>query len=84
MESDRIDKVWIYGDSLSTGTHGDGAYLEALVREFDVVQLHNFAVGSSGLSKITPNGMLEIMERQIMEKTWESLEAPDLIFIWHA
>lgn len=83
METDGIGRVWIYGDSLSTGTHGGGAYLEALARELHVTQLHNFAVGSSGLSRITPNGMLEIMDRQVREKTWETLEAPDLIFVWH-
>lgn len=30
MQSGKLERVWIYGDSLSTGTHGDGAYLEAL------------------------------------------------------
>ncbi len=83
MQDGKLERVWIYGDSLSTGTHGDGAYLEALKREFHVKELHDFAVGSSGLSKVTPNGMLEVMEKQIREKLWEKLEMPDLIFIWH-
>ncbi len=83
MQDGKLEQVWIYGDSLSTGTHGDGAYLEALKREFHVKELHNFAVGSSGLSKITPNGMLEVLDKQIRDRLWEKLEKPDLIFIWH-
>ena len=79
MQDGKLEQVWIYGDSLSTGTHGDGAYLEALKREFHVKELHNFAVGSSGLSKITPNGMLEVLDKQIRDRLWEKLEKPDLI-----
>lgn len=78
-----MERVWIYGDSLSTGTHGEGAYLEAISREFHIAELHNFAIASSGLSRITPNGMLTVMDRQMEEKQWDVMKAPDLILIWH-
>lgn len=83
MQNGRLERVWIYGDSLSTGTHGEGAYLEAFKREFHIKELHNFAVGSSGLSRVTPNGMLAVLDGQIRDRLWETLEKPDLIFIWH-
>lgn len=68
----------IYGDSLSTGTHGQGGYLAALEKAFAPCQIHNYAVGSSGCSGHTPNGMTEVLHRT------EGQRPPaDLILVWH-
>lgn len=68
----------IYGDSLSTGTHGDGGYLAALRAAFPGCILANYAVGSSGCSSVTPNGMTQVLRRT------QGQRAPaDLILVWH-
>lgn len=75
-----MDKVILYGDSLSTGTHGEGAYLEYIKRELSIKSLMNYAVGSSGMTQATPNHMLSILKKQ--ERDREARNA-DLILVWH-
>lgn len=74
--------LWIYGDSLSTGTHGENAYLTELIQELEIDSLRNFAVGSSGLCETTPNSMVSILKRQL-EKNFSGETAPDFVLIWH-
>lgn len=77
-----IRNLWIYGDSLSTGTHGENAYLDALKKEMDFENFRNFSVGSSGLTEHTPNSMVSILKKQLADL--EPIpEKPDVIFIWH-
>lgn len=72
----------IYGDSLSTGTHGENAYLDTIRRELGLENIMNFAVGSSGLTEHTPNSMMSILRKQIAE--FFPLEnTPDIILVWH-
>lgn len=71
-------RLAIYGDSLSTGTHGDGGYLAALEKAFAPCELTNYAVGSSGCADGTPNGMVQILHR-----TEGKRAGADLILIWH-
>ena len=79
---DGID-MWIYGDSLSTGTHGKNAYLDALKEQLPVRELRNFAVGSSGLTEETPNSMIDRMKRQLREESYKECSPPQLVLIWH-
>ena len=79
----RIDELWIYGDSLSTGTHGENAYLDALTQRFGIKRLRNFAVGSSGLTLRTPNSMVSILKRQLEEDFCGENGTPQVILIWH-
>lgn len=74
-----MKKMLIYGDSLSTGTHGEGAYLETLRKELKIEKIENYAVGSSGLAAITPNSMMQILEQHDVK---EAVNA-DAVFIWH-
>lgn len=56
----KISDFWIYGDSLSDGTHGENAYLDELEREFVIERLRNFAVSASGLTEQTPGSMVSM------------------------
>ena len=74
--------LFIYGDSLSTGTHGDNAYLDAIKSELGIEKINNFAVGSSGLTEHTPNSMMSILRNQMQDFSQIS-DTPDVILIWH-
>lgn len=76
----QLSNLWIYGDSLSSGTHGRNAYHDALRESFGITELKNFAVGSSGLTETTPNSMVGILKKQENEDLGP---APDVILIWH-
>ncbi len=78
-----ISDFWIYGDSLSDGTHGNNAYLDEITREFGIQRLRNFALSSSGLTEQTPNSMVSILKRQAAEHFASLPDTPQLIFIWH-
>ena len=73
----RVKKIVIYGDSLSTGTHGEGAYLKQLEETYGA-EVVNYAVGSSGMSSATPNNASEILE-----KDGNIPEDADLVILWH-
>lgn len=77
-----ISEFWIYGDSLSTGTHGDNGYLDALCAGLGIGRLRNFAVGSSGLTVHTPNSMVSVLQKQA-EDAKLLASSPDMILIWH-
>lgn len=80
-----MDKLIIYGDSLSTGTHGDGAYLATLTESLSVKRLENFAVGSSGTAEITPNSLVSILDGQKEKQKNGSTEGcgAELVLVWH-
>lgn len=78
-----INELWIYGDSLSTGTHGKNAYLDGIRERLPIRHITNFSVGSSGLTRKTPDSMISIVERQIKEGFPEKAGKPDIILIWH-
>jgi len=78
----RIKRLLIYGDSISTGTHGDGGYEPGLLKAFEPDMLANFSVGESGLSPQTPGGMLKILKEQEQTDHAASQDA-DLILVWH-
>ena len=78
-----ITSFWIYGDSLSDGSHGENAYLDDIIREFKIKRLRNFAVSSSGLTEQTPNSMVSILKRQLEENFASTPETPQVIYIWH-
>ena len=73
-----MQKILIYGDSLSTGTHGQGGYLAALQSAFGAPRLVNCAVGSSGCAAGTPNSMAEVLRQDAPEAY-----GADLVLIWH-
>ena len=68
-------RILIYGDSISTGTHGDGAYLKALEKAFGAT-LVNRAVGSSGTARMTPSSLLSQLD------AYDDRNA-DLVIVWH-
>ncbi len=78
----KIDKLFIYGDSISTGTHGGGGYEPALLAALQPGYIGNFSVGSSGLSRRTPRGMLEILDEQ-ERRGLSKEEGADIVLIWH-
>lgn len=78
----KINKLFIYGDSLSTGTHGEGGYEPALAAALRPGRIGNFSVGSSGLSRRTPRGMLEVLDGQEERGLLEE-EGADVVLIWH-
>lgn len=73
----KVKKIVIYGDSLSTGTHGEGGYEGFLKKTFQA-EIVNYAVGSSGLSFASPNNAASILiEPQNIP------EDADVVFMWH-
>jgi lysophospholipase L1-like esterase len=73
-----MNKLIIYGDSLSTGTHGNGGYLQALRDAFQPAVLLNRSIGSSGCAACTPDSMMQILSRDDPDAC-----NADLIFVWH-
>lgn len=73
----KVKKIVIYGDSISTGTHGEGGY-EGFLKETFQAETVNYAVGSSGLSLGAPDNAVSILmdSRNIPEDA-------DVIFMWH-
>lgn len=72
-----MKKLVIYGDSISTVNHGNGGYEALLGEALSAEMVCNFAVGSSGLTRMTPRGMLEILE------THPAPCDADLFLVWH-
>lgn len=70
-----MTKILLYGDSISSGTHGDGAYHSYLERMLDS-KITNRSIGSSGLTKATPNSMMEQLEKF-------GDDDYDIVLIWH-
>lgn len=74
----KISTAVIYGDSISTRNHGKGGY-EGLIKEkLKIGKIYNHAVGSSGVSRKTPNSLVSLLEN---EKNIH--KDADLIIIWH-
>ena len=73
----RGSKLAIYGDSLSTGTHGEGGYEEKLKESLGLSETCNMAVGSSSLSKGPKGCMADLLEEGKLP------EAADIIIVWH-
>lgn len=73
----KVKKIVIYGDSISTKNHGEGGYEGALGQAFQAETV-NYAIGSSGLSFVTPNNTASILldSRNIPEDA-------DVVFVWH-
>ncbi len=67
-------KLLIYGDSLSNGNHGEGAYYPLF--EKNNISATNRAVGSSGLCLNTPSSMLSQLEK-FDDRNY------DVVLIWH-
>lgn len=70
-------KLAIYGDSLSTGTHGEGGYEAMLKESLGLLETFNLSVGSSSLSKGSPGCMADLLEEGRLP------EACDIILVWH-
>jgi lysophospholipase L1-like esterase len=74
----KLNKIAIYGDSISTVNHGNGGYEGLLKASLKLEEIYNFSVGSSGLSTKTPNCMVNLLQDQnTIPKDVE------LILIWH-
>lgn len=69
--------IAIYGDSISTTSHGNGGYEDKIKEGLKLNKIYNFSVGSSGLTPATPNHMLGILESRPIP------EEADVILIWH-
>lgn len=70
-------KLAIYGDSLSTGTHGEGGYEAMLKGSLGLLETFNLSVGSSSLSKGSPGCMADLLEEGRLPETC------DIILVWH-
>lgn len=74
----KISSAVIYGDSISTRNHGNGGYESLIKEKLKISEIHNHAVGSSGISRTTPNSLVGLLDKE------ENIhEAVDLIIIWH-
>ena len=67
-------KLLVYGDSLSNGNHGEGAYYPLF--EEKGISVTNRAVGSSGLCRNTPSSMLSQLEKYD-DRNY------DIVLVWH-
>ena len=72
-----VEKIVIYGDSISTTDYGGGGY-EGFLREKFHAKVQNYAIGGSGLTLATPDNTASILA--------DSGNIPkdaDLILVWH-
>lgn len=67
-------KLLVYGDSLSNGNHGEGAYYPLFEKKG--IRVTNRAVGSSGLCRNTPSSMLSQLEKYD-DRNY------DVVLVWH-
>jgi len=71
-------KLTIFGDSISTITHGDGGYIKRLQKYPIYESIETLAISGSGLSSQTPNNLYSmIVEKNIIPKN------SNWILIWH-
>jgi lysophospholipase L1-like esterase len=69
--------VVVYGDSISTGTHGGGGWIPALA-ELGPLLVHNHAVGSSPLAEGMPGSLVDVLRLP------ECLHPDaDVVVLWH-
>ena len=74
----KISSAVIYGDSISTKNHGKGGYESLIKQKLKIGEIYNHAVGSSGISRTTPNSLVSLLEKE------ENIHKDaDLIIIWH-
>ena len=73
-----IQKLVIFGDSISTQQIGEGGYQAPLQMQFPSVDILNFAVAESGASRRTPNNVLSVLDRHAAECT-----DADAVIVWH-
>lgn len=76
--TDGLRRVAIYGDSLSTGSHGEGGYVPFLREQLGLEAVQNFSIGSSGLASSTPDSMTGLLLKE-----GRLPKDPDLILVWH-
>ncbi|HSP47694.1 MAG TPA: hypothetical protein VLN47_06440, partial [Clostridiaceae bacterium] len=69
-----LHRIAVYGDSLSTGSHGEGGYVPSLRENLSLEEVQNFSIGSSGLAVGTPDCMVELLR-----KPGRLPKGPDLI-----
>lgn len=73
----KINKIVIYGDSISTREYGEGGYEHFLAENFGA-EIVNYAVGASGLSQTTPDSTVSLlMEHKNIH------EDADIVIMWH-
>ncbi len=74
----KINKAVIYGDSISTRNHGDGGYETLIKEKLKINEIYNHAIGSSGMSRTTPNSLIGLLDNE------ENIHKDaDLIILWH-
>lgn len=74
----KIKTAVIYGDSISSGNHGNGGYENLIKEKLKIGRIYNHAVGSSGISRSTPNSMAVLLDSEA-----NIHKDADLIIIWH-
>lgn len=75
-----ISKLLIYGDSMSTGTHGHGAYLKHLQESLGAETLVDRAIGSSGTSTATPDNLISLLRN---DPGSPETHNSDVVLVWH-
>lgn len=70
-------KLAIYGDSLSTGTHGEGGYIHLLRDSLNLDCIMNYSIGSSTLSLGREDSMVRLIDKGKIP------DYVDIILIWH-
>lgn len=73
-----LNKIVIFGDSISTTAIGNGGYEVGLRKALQPRTLLNFAVGESGASRGTPNCVLDVLSRHASDCTHA-----DVVILWH-
>lgn len=73
-----IEKLVIFGDSISTPLIGDGGYAALLRELLQPKELCNFAVAASGTSLVTPDNLLGVLQNHA-----DDCNNADVIILWH-
>ncbi len=70
----------IYGDSISTTSHGQGGYETLLLKALEVDKIFNKAISGSGLSLDTPNSLAALLTNFPEQNLYPQA---DRIILWH-
>jgi lysophospholipase L1-like esterase len=73
-----LKRLIIFGDSISTKSHGEGGYIRWLQERSDFDHVQSYAISASGLTDLTPNHM----QKQILMHQ-EDIKRATHVLIWH-
>lgn len=74
----QVEKIVIFGDSISTREYGNGGYQGMLEKAFPFMEVHNHSISGTGLTSNMPGNALEVLK---MKQDWET--DVSIVILWY-